>query len=124
MNTEQQRIAIAEWMGVHLDSHFAKWKLLGEGWRECEVCGRKQAACYEWPICGYPNIKIQDYPNNLNAMHEAEKKLTGIQCLRYADELNKATKCFRHITPLIMCMASADKRSEALCRTLWTERFK
>ena len=56
--------------------------------------------------------------SDLNAIHEVEKKLTGAQFLVYAVELNKATKCFHHITPAVMACATAAQRAEAYLRTI------
>lgn len=50
-----------------------------------------------------------------------EQMLTGEECLRYADELNRATKCFKHITPVIMCIAPWPQRAQALAKVKGVE---
>ena len=59
----------------------------------------------------------------LYAVHLAEQTLTGSECLRYAEELNKATNCFKHITPVIMICATESQRIDAWLKVkgLWRE---
>ena len=68
MNTEKQRITIAEACG---------WTKIGH--HEQEITGRK-------PTNGFYEI-IPDYLNDLNAMHEAEEVLLGDQRIIFLDEL-------------------------------------
>lgn len=107
MNAEQQRIAIAEWMGWMFDGTSSD--LAYPGWYH--------ATCKK---------ALPNYPNDLNAMHEAEKKLSiklpGVphsqsERSRYVDLL------FEMYGSKGGALASAAQRSEALCRTLWPERF-
>lgn len=74
-------------------------------------------------LSGSEEIHIPAYSNDLNAMHEAEKTLTGKQVLEYVPILNRCTKCFSHITPAIMIFATARQRAEAFLRTIgkWKE---
>lgn len=117
MTKEQQRIALAEWMGwkrnssldyccIEMTSYSPNYgkdvkRVMyshANGRVECEEC-------------------LPDYPENLNAMHEAEKKLYGIEkWLVYEANLYKL-----NLSPIA---ATASQRSEALCRTLWPERFE
>jgi len=94
----QWRVVIAQWCGwrQHPSANGANWQ---------SPSGRIDPA-------------PPDYLNDLNAIHEAEKLLTGAQCLKYVEELNRATKCFEHITPAIMIFATASQRSESLLRTI------
>lgn len=53
---------------------------------------------------------VQDYRNDLNAMHEAEKRLGDIQRGQYEDELTMRTDNAIY--------ATADQRAEAFLRTI------
>lgn len=61
----------------------------------------------------------RDYPNCLNAIHEAEKKLTPEQHKTFREKL--CVLCMGSGGPI---SATPQQRSEALCRTLWPERFE
>ncbi len=107
MTPEQQRIAIAEWMGLILPN----------------TGSSKQ---WEYDINAFP-----DYPNDLNAMHEAEKKLPPHKRGFYNAELSKLASN-RNLSSAVkepefifmLLNATSQQRSEALCRTLWPERFE
>lgn len=114
MTPNEIRIAIAEICGW---KHFMFEGFDGENYNEPFKEPR-------WKL----NDKIvfdepPNYPLDLNAMHEAEKTLTGEQFLKYAEELNRVTKCFKHITPAIMACATALQRAEAFLRVFgkWRE---
>jgi len=72
-----------------------------------------------------PNVRLNylvpDYANDLNAMHEAEKRLNVNQLSEYADQMDKICVPV-HICPLThwsaVTMATAIQRSEALLRTI------
>jgi hypothetical protein len=117
MTPEQQKIAIAEWMG----------------WKKC--CGN--CKCWIPPkgidlniykFIPYEFCGCTDYPNDLNACHEAEKKLTDNQKDSYAIKLfyivfprkGYELDCTTHFHTI---HASSSQRSEALCRILFPERF-
>ena len=55
-----------------------------------------------------------DYPNDLNAMHEAEKHLSSWDQPRYIDAVNRA--CGLHWGRTVL--ATAKQRAEALLRTI------
>ena len=106
MKPDEQRIAIAEWMG---------WT---------QIYNR---ADLDAPRGVNPHNKevenLLNYPLDLNAMHEAEKKLTDDNSLHGKVAYNNVLMrvCGSHAA----CVsATASQRSEALCRTLWPERFK
>ena len=135
MNKEQQRVAIAEWMGDFKGSHLAIWKTLQDGWKRCEVCGRVQGTAGEWLICAYPNLQIPNYPADLNAMHEAVLKLSPAELIRYTEILcdevelvdwgyypGEASIDWDEVSKI--ATADAAKCSKSLCRTLWPERFE
>jgi hypothetical protein len=129
MTKEQQRIAIAEWMGT-----------LG-GWY-CPKC-RQSVSENELQSRGeimfhlYCDIPIHrdspNYPEDLNAMHEAEMHLFRLhegKIGQYNSELSKLS-AFRPLSLTVkeprfifdLLSAASTLRSEALCRTLWPERF-
>ena len=100
MNPEEQRIKIAE------------------------ACGHK----FEKFMCNPPRLinpaiqlsEIPDYLNDLNAMHEAEKVLDGLDCfpnprLVYYDNLRDVC---RNPEPTNCWSASAAQRAEAFLKTL------
>ena len=119
MTLENQRVEIAEWMGF-------------TGIR------------YDW-INGSDSVKdwmhdkgrgIPDYPNDLNAIHDAEKKLTPMQWNLYTHFMEVVTRnpmdpvfqegwqdinCSRLIDALLI-HATASQRSEALLKSI--DRWK
>lgn len=114
MTPEQQRIALAEWAGWKRPNHPDVMKLK-KGWATPEL----------WWMCpkGVLRFKhdIPDYLNDLNAVHELEKKLDQSQCHTYTEHLASSPQdgtwagcCMWHI--------SAAQRCEALLKTLnlWT----
>jgi hypothetical protein len=111
MTKEQKRIAIAEWMG---------WKIEPAG--VTPPNGRFQVRGFNHITEMFPN-----YPNDLNAMHEAWNKLTFEQDKVYCKTLHKLSCTDNHCKHPWDCSftinATASQRSEALCRTLWPERF-
>ncbi len=115
MNTEHQRIAIAEACG---------WTTRPNGFQRCfiwvdpdghDVGQTNHEAHMETAARNLP-----DYLSDLNAMHEAEKVLTAIQCNDYdtyimhrlrESEINPPANRFKF-------HATASQRAEALLRTL------
>lgn len=65
---------------------------------------------------------IPDYYTSLEAMHEAEKKLSSYQCAMYRDILNANPICFDDMIggciDWQLVHATAEQRAEAFCRTL------
>jgi hypothetical protein len=97
MNTEQQRIAIAE----------------ACGWTECRLI--KSYDGKQVPYGVAPNEspilkETPDYPNDLNAMHEAEEKLKLDQHRDYHDHLQKFCRYPE--------FCNAAQRAEAFLKTL------
>lgn len=94
MSPEKQRIAIAR----------------ACGWTKCRI---------EWgfPVGNRNNDvivrDIPDYLNDLNAMHEAEKKLTGQKIDAYV-----TTLCLKVQPAPSLWNATAAQRAEAFLRTL------
>ena len=83
-----------------------------------EACGwRKEDGVYMWTVnridCTCP--ELWDWCTDLNAMHEAEKRLTSMQLLDYVSFLSDA--CYE------ATVAAARQRAEAFLRTLgkWEE---
>lgn len=112
MNEEEQRIAIAEWMGWKINSLDS-----GEALRN-----PKGEIVNAW----YNEIwRLPDYINDLNAIHEAEKKLSREQCHIFNDflmELKRPRSEIESEPEKWSWHSSASQRSEALCRTLWPEK--
>lgn len=114
MTLEQQRIAIAEWMG---------WTLI-------KVAASHAPMGYADNLSGELRI-IPDYTNDLNAIHEAEKKLDKSLSAKYQESLVKICVTLDKLFVVgqkygldgYVIHASAAQRSEALCRTLWPERW-
>lgn len=117
MNKQEQRIAIAEWMGIKDNGKRDGYYRYSDG----------KGHNYNDPS-DFPN-----YSDDLNAIHEAEEKLKpGIIC-----NDNFASKGEDWLWPKYVEVlagltvkggsnihTSASQRSEALCRTLWPERFE
>lgn len=107
MKPEKQRIAIAKacgWTHIyvakssnHLPSPNGPW--LGSNPAKTEVA------------------EIPDYFNDLNAMHEAEGKLTLGQCSQYLKHLYDILPC-REWNKIALIHATAAQRAEAFLRTL------
>lgn len=95
MTTKQQKTAIAEALGWHRVNH----------------------AVYDWVDTEGLHRTLPDWPNDLNAMHEAEKMLDTVQKTRYAGHLYEQV-----FQPGDMAFhslhATAAQRAEAFLRTL------
>lgn len=104
MTPEAQRIAIAEACGWKFSPH---WTLSGQD-------------CYEHPSHDpKPVSQLPNYPNDLNAMHEAEMTLNwneqeSFQADNYRDALTKECGHDRDI----IHVATAAQRAEAFLRTI------
>ena len=109
MTPEQQRIAIAEHLG---------WKDVGTF-----ACHSK----YGYKDGDKHMSEIPDYTTDLNAMHEAEKKLIFSKRLKFGSELRKVCSVGLHGGLRVVieeCIsATAAQRAEAFLRTIgkWTE---
>ena len=111
MTPKQQRIAIAE----------------ACGWHHTHITGNCP--------CGiHPKLKsdsddyqqqVPDYPNDLNAMHEAEKTLSQYNRDTYGRKLAclKSSEGFDDTSHFTSCHATASQRAEAFLRTIgrWIE---
>jgi len=109
MNKEAQRVAIAEWCGwsqrkAKKSNHFAWFSPNGNRWSEWSSKDDIET--------------LPDYLNDLNAIHEAEGRLSDGQIVPYLDHLLKIVELDWR-----MCRASASQRAEALLKTLglWKE---
>lgn len=117
MTQDEQRIAIAKWMGwTHI-------KLVDSP----AALGRPSLMGYADNLSGELKV-IPNYPLDLNAMHEAEKKLlasehTDMLGDNYLQVLWQVCEdiYFKQIT---VCVATSAQRSEALCRVIVPERFQ
>lgn len=116
MTELEQRIAIAEACGF-------------------VPCGEDRLGFWYWPR-GFPTVssrpyaefhELPDYPNDLNAMHEAEKSLKGSKDEEYSElsEYQEQLYMDTHNVYEIDCIrATARQRAEAFLRTLglWHSR--
>lgn len=120
MTPEAQRIAIAEAFSVRFNESKDLYELLnpkGEWKYPYDADGDSEEHCWKYA----PN-----YPNDLNAMHEAEKVLTEKQELFYMMKLIQVMK-ERHtlgVSKDLTYKATAAQRSEAFLRTIgkWEEK--
>ena len=100
MSPDAQRIAIAEACG---------WKSIGR---------EKNLPLYGWISPG-PLEEIPDYLNDLNAMHEAEKILTGDDYYKYSCHIYEAAcKTQKKTGQWRFIGATAAQRAEAFLRTI------
>jgi len=105
MTPEAQRAAIAEACG---------WRFVGQD------VSLKEEAIMCWVAPGdepHQQKKIPDYLNDLNAMHEVEKTLTGEQEAIYRQMLC-AVMDEPEWSPWRVVSAPADMRAKAFLRTL------
>ena len=105
MKPEDQQIAIAEWCG---------WEITKLDYEYTQPVG------YTY-VNGIKKINvIPNYPNDLNAMREAEFKLNDGQAMEYERNLRIicGEKQYRNVIS-----AESSKRAEALLRTIgrWTD---
>lgn len=110
MKKELQRIAIA---GA-CDFDDIALRLIAEG-----------TGMDQWVWCsgiiGHGGVELPDYPNDLNAMHEAEKGLRGMDRNEYARHLFCAIQAPKEIPNTTWekaVFATAAQRAEAFLRTL------
>jgi len=127
MTPEAQRIAIAKacgWDDIRINVD----------WLPEETSGLLSIPHPTKPGCFKRCInrrKIPDYPNDLNAMHEAEKTLTPDQQDKYQNGLGslvagatfEAYNHWSNVGCVFVAHASASQRAEAFLKTLglWTE---
>jgi len=98
MTTEEQIIAVAEWRGLKWEHHN-----------------------------NFPEL-LPAYDKDLNAIHEVEDALGADNQILYAIRLKEVlglnqARHWKHVE-FDLLHASAPQRLEALCRTLWPERWK
>jgi hypothetical protein len=82
-----------------------------------EACGKDMRICpahHSRTCCGRQG-NFPDYCTDLNAMHEAEKMLTTVQCAKYETHLGNTCNRVWHATPR--------QRAEAFLRVIgkWKE---
>lgn len=118
MTPEQQRIAIAEWCGIKCKSCNNTGILNKFGDKQyAEIRSSQPHWLKVWPD-KEPDIaclhnSLPNYLNDLNAMHEAEKKLLNS---KYAIHLRNVTG--HKYTDPPLWHATAAQRAEALLRTI------
>ena len=125
MNSIKQIIAIAEYCG---------WKEIGKsgvyqntikGINGCVPGGEVHGKRIQMKLPGANSFLVPNYVNDLNAMHEAEKRLSASQLSAYVGELANAIINGENKTTLgnQMWHATAAQRSEAFLKTIgkWEE---
>lgn len=110
MTPEQQRIAIAEFCGwTSIMNH-----PVGLVGFHPQAEGESLGFCQDKTI-----YLIPDYPNDLNAMHEAEKTLPELQRQLYYSELIRVLiKSINSYNFYDILTATSQQRSEALLKTI------
>ena len=107
MNDEEINRAIAEhlgWTGIRMS---ALWEFTEPGEDHQVLCGLNPKG----------NTRaVPDYSCDLNAMHEAEKVLTDVQCLFYPDNMREVIT--EHDASRRTWHATARQRAEAFLRTV------
>lgn len=123
MTPEKQRITIAEFCGWAFECKAAHGYSVTTISKEGKgvVTGRSESEFGMMDI-----IKLPDYLNDLNAMHEAEKLLTDEQIWKYISklvDLTGAESLEEYAEAFVMIHATAAQRAEALLRTIgkWEE---
>jgi hypothetical protein len=113
MNDDQIRIAIAEWCGWHFTENGDPYKLNSTN-RPVYFTKGMEA--------------VPDYPNDLNAVHEAEGRLTDFTEMQtYLRKLKNIVAQSHEWEDLMCCWcithATARQRCEALLKTIgkWKE---
>lgn len=107
MMTEQEmRVALAEWDG---------WNTIKEILGSVSIYINQN---------GNIAAALPNYPSDLNAVHELEKKLDKQQAMDYARLLHPATSEPHLLKDWKLLHSTALQRCEALCRSLFSERFK
>jgi len=116
LTDEEKRIKVAEltgeWSRIQM-SEDAWPDGIEEGWVGPGVLfGHRDGV-------GHPNhlIPLPDYLNDLNAMHEAEKRLTGDRRLLYIDCLTPMGNDFERREG---CFATASERARAFVESMTT----
>jgi hypothetical protein len=108
MTEEQQRIAIAE----------------ACGWKQCQHCAEHGLKTWRYPTDDGCTDALPYYTRDLNAMHEAVRKLTDSQRTKFRQNLTKVWTTRYNATHGLFpphddsVNASAKQRAEAFLRTL------
>lgn len=120
MNADKQRIAIAEACGWKTIKTFpASYYAIPPDGTLTEDGGFSEHSA---KINGYP-----DYPNDLNAMHDAVSCLSGDRVIRFCEQLSIVTgageQSLRQYQTRLMVMANAEQWAEAFLREIgkWEE---
>lgn len=127
MNKEAQRIAIAEACGaIWRDAKggrilaFKKDPTPDDGYPHPGMAAPERIFSQSHPVI----LDVPDYPNSLDAMHEAEKGLLAKDLPFYAEELTRLlwVDCQKRqsmpIAAIYEWHATASQRAEAFLRTL------
>lgn len=123
MTPEAQRIAIAEACGWKSPYHPENIAGMNGWWSQ------KRGVWWVNPLSERVMISsVPDYPNDLNAMHEAEKVLMHDQQVQFSIEVGRLTTAYLPAsrsawTDFTLMHATAAQRAEAFLRTLnlWKE---
>lgn len=129
MTPEQQRLAIASKCGWELRQklfHNGQWKEVSTWVQSKFYKGKPLNYCMAGQLIGaFP----PDYPNDLNAMHEAEKVFLTSKDADMVDYCGKiqsvvGVETYWGVSAFqASVVATAEQRAEAFCRTFWPEKF-
>lgn len=139
MTQLEQRIALAEWLGWHSIEHVEaatsdKYSLVGID-SYCVMSYTLMDKHQDNEIKPWKKY-VPNYPNDLNACHEVEKKLLIAQHETFRNELARITTIERGPKDILQAdyyssvnerayiSTTSQQRTEALCRTLFPERFE
>lgn len=103
MNPEQMRIKIAEACGI-----------VGPWETKITPCGCDG----QWDFFNSNGARLPDYPNDLNAMHEAEKIFDLDMQTKYLEILCEIVDIIKSNGWWTLCHATAAQRAEAFLKTI------
>lgn len=120
MRPQEQRIAIAEACGWKFHRTAKKG---GRGIELVQIVKPDGTNAHPWPCVADSGVfgNLPDYPSDLNAMHEAEKLLSGNEGVSYRLILsaNSGKRDAKYPTvESAMCHATASERADAFVEIL------
>lgn len=121
MTDQEMRVAIAEACGWKFSDRALRWP-------DGSICASDEDPSTTIETFSY---LLPDYLSDLNAMHEAVRSQNNAFTVRYAIHLEHIVERDRsthgeddRIVHCLTSEATAKQRAEAMCRTLFPERFK
>ena len=127
MNSDKQRIAIAEFCGWKEIGKSGIYQNVSKGVNGCMPNGEVHKKRIKIKLPGANSFLVPDYVNDLNAMHEAEKMLSNPQWQEYGYQLEHSMLGMPASLTLhdlaTVAHATAAQRAEAFLKTIgkWEE---